>query len=154
MKSNFLDEYQIDAVNKMHNGCILNGGVGSGKSRTALYYYFKKQGGEMIPDYKPPKKMKDLYIITTARKRDNLEWEKELADFLLSKTERQTKCFGNHIYIDSWNNIKKYKNIKDAFFILDEQRVVGYGVWTLSFIKIAKNNEWILLSATPRRYMV
>lgn len=41
----FLRDYQMDAVNRMHSGCILNGGVGSGKSRTGLFYYFKEQGG-------------------------------------------------------------------------------------------------------------
>ena len=81
----FLYDYQIDAVNRMFNGCILNGGVGSGKSRTSLYYYFKEQGGSIDPDYKPMKpRPQDLYIITTARKRDTLEWEGELSPFLLS----------------------------------------------------------------------
>lgn len=136
----------------MTNGCILNGGVGSGKSRTALYYYFKEQGGSINPDYKPMKikpRPKDLYIITTARKRDTLEWEGELGPFLMSADEKQTKRWGNKIIIDSWNNIKKYEDVTDAFFIFDEQRVIGYGAWTKAFLKIAKSNQWILLSATP-----
>ena len=152
MNKNFLYDYQIDAVNKMHNGCILNGGVGSGKSRTGLYYYFKEQGGSMIPKYKAMKvkpRPKDLYIITTARKRDTKEWEGELSKYLLSTDEKQYKRYGNHIYVDSWNNIKKYADIKDAFFIFDEQRACGSGIWAKTFIKIAKHNNWIMLSATP-----
>ena len=47
----FLFDYQMDAVNRMFTGCILNGGVGSGKSRTGLYYYFSKCGGSIDPDY-------------------------------------------------------------------------------------------------------
>ncbi len=151
-KKPFLYDYQMDAVNNMKNGCILNGGVGSGKSRTALYYYFKEQGGSINPDYKPMRvkpRPKDLYIITTARKRDTLEWEGELSHFLLSVDEKQTKRYGNKIVIDSWNNVKKYAEVKEAFFIFDEQRVVGYGAWTKAFLKIAKVNNWILLSATP-----
>ena len=149
-KEPFLYDYQLEAVNKMKNGCILNGGVGSGKSRTALYYYFQKQGGSMYPVYLPMKiRPKDLIIITTARKRDTLEWESELSNFLMSSDEKQYKRYGNHIYIDSWNNIKKYADITDAFFIFDEQRVVGSGAWVKAFLKITKSNEWILLSATP-----
>lgn len=146
----FLYDYQLDAVKKMKNGCILNGGVGSGKSRTALYYYFTKQGGEVEPNFKPlPVCSKDLYIITTARKRDTLEWEGELIPFLLSTGEDQSKRYGNKIVVDSWNNIKKYRDAKNAFFIFDEQRVVGTGEWVKSFLIITKFNEWILLSATP-----
>ena len=148
----FLYDYQMDAVNNMRNGCILNGGVGSGKSRTALYYYFKEQGGSFDPDYKPMRakpKPKDLYIITTARKRDTLEWEGELTHFLMSTHEDQTKRYGNKIIVDSWNNIKKYADVTNSFFIFDEQRVVGYGAWTKAFLKIARHNDWILLSATP-----
>ena len=135
---------QIDAVKRMKNGCILCGDVGSGKSITSLSYYYICQGGswdflrggnfKKIPNRKP------LYIITTAKKRDDLEWEKELARFLIKDTE---------VTIDSWNNIKKYSNVKGAFFIFDEQRVVGWGTWTKSFLKITKANQWILLSATP-----
>ena len=150
MSKSFLYDYQMDAVNKMKNGCILNGGVGSGKSRTALYYYFKEQGGSMDPIFIPMKiRPKDLIIITTARKRDTLEWEGELANFLMSTDEKQYKRYGNHIYVDSWNNIKKYADITGAFFIFDEQRVVGSGAWVKAFLKITKSNDWILLSATP-----
>ena len=148
-KTPFLYDYQMDAVNHMKNGCILNGGVGSGKSRTALYYYFKEQGGSIDPDYIPMKNPKDLYIITTARKRDTLEWEGELTHFLMSTHEDKNELYNNKIFVDSWNNIKKYADVTNAFFIFDEQRVVGYGAWTKAFLKIAKTNDWILLSATP-----
>ena len=85
MSRQSLYDYQMDAVNKMQNGCILNGGVGSGKSRTGLYYYFKEQGGSFVDgDYIPMKNPKDLYIITTAMKRDSKEWEGELAHYLMS----------------------------------------------------------------------
>lgn len=134
----------------MSNGCILCGGVGSGKSRTALAYYYLLEGGELegnnyIPMDDPPK---DLYIITTARKRDTLEWEGELAPFLLS-THPETNLYGNKVIVDSWNNIGKYVAVEDAFFIFDEQRVVGSGAWVKSFLRICKKNQWILLSATP-----
>ena len=149
-KEPFLRDYQIDAVKKMKNGCILNGGVGSGKSRTGLYYYFKEQGGSIDPDYKPMKnKPRDLYIITTAMKRDSLEWEGELANYLLSTDPKKNKFYGNTIVIDSWNNIKKYTNIYGAFFIFDEDRVTGSGAWVKAFLKIANKNQWIILSATP-----
>ena len=148
MTKPFLRDYQMDAVRKMSNGCILNGGVGSGKSRTGLYYYFKENGGSMIPSYKPMKKPKDLYIITTAMKRDSLEWEGELANYHIS-TNPKVSQYKNKVIIDSWNNIKKYKDITDSFFIFDEDRVTGSGVWVKSFLKIAKHNNWIILSATP-----
>jgi hypothetical protein len=148
-KKAFLYDYQMDAVDNMRNGCILNGGVGSGKSRTALYYYFKEQKGSINPDYIPMKNPKDLYIITTARKRDTLEWEGELAHFLMSTHEENNELYNNKIVVDSWNNIQKYADVTGAFFIFDEQRVVGYGAWTKAFLKIAKFNNWILLSATP-----
>lgn len=147
-KQPFLRDYQFDAVKKMSNGCILNGGVGSGKSRTGLYYYFKEQGGSIDPDYIPMKNPKDLYIITTAMKRDSLEFEGELTYFLISKNP-ELNYYKNKVVIDSWNNIQKYANIKDAFFIFDEDRVTGSGVWVKSFLKIAKTNDWIILSATP-----
>lgn len=151
MKDNeeFLRDYQMEAVNNMHDGCILNGGVGSGKSRTALYYYFKEHGGKIEnKNYISMKNPRDLYIITTARKRDTLEWENELIPYLMSIHPESNK-YNNKIIVDSWNNIQKYIEVKDAFFIFDEQRVVGSGVWVKSFLKIAKLNRWILLSATP-----
>lgn len=142
--------YQMNAVNRMTNGCILNGGVGSGKSRTGLYYYFKENGGSINPDYVPMRqKPQDLYIITTAMKRDSLEWEGELANFLISPDPEKSSLYSHKVIIDSWNNIKKYIDVNNAFFIFDEQRVVGAGAWVKSFLKITKNNNWILLSATP-----
>lgn len=122
-----LYDYQRDAVDRLKNGSILCGGVGSGKSRTSLAYYYKVA------------RTKDLYIITTARKRDTKEWEDEVKPFNLKRK----------VTIDSWNNIGKYKDIVDTFFIFDEQRVVGYGAWVKSFLKITRVNEWVLLSATP-----
>lgn len=141
-----LYDYQLEALDKMKNGCILNGGVGSGKSRTGIAYYYILQGGQLDP-LKPMKKdHKDLYIITTARKRDTDEWDGDLAPFLLSTHDDISK---GKVVVDSWNNIKKYEDVKGAFFIFDEQRVVGKGQWVKSFLKIVKSNEWILLSATP-----
>ena len=144
-----LRDYQLDAISKMRNGCILCGGVGSGKSRTALAYYFVENGGEINPEkYIPMKNPKDLYIITTARKRDTLEWEGEFGIFLLS-TDDELNLYDNKVVVDSWNNIKKYTDVTNAFFIFDEQRVVGSGAWVKAFLKICKSNQWILLSATP-----
>ena len=147
-KKPFLRDEQIDAVNKMRNGCILKGGVGSGKSRTSLYYYFKENGGSMFPEYVPMKKPKDLYIITTAKKRDSLEFEGEMGAFRMS-VYPDLNMYDHKIIVDSWNNVSKYQEVKDAFFIFDEQRITGKGVWVKSFLKIAKNNKWILLTATP-----
>ena len=124
-----LYDHQRKALVNMHNGCILNGGVGSGKSRTSLAYYDQKIG---LDTY--------LYIITTAKKRDSLEWDEELLIF----GGRAVNCT-----IDSWNNIQKYKDVTDAFFIFDEDRVTGSGAWVKAFLKIAKNNRFIVLSATP-----
>ena len=148
-----LRDYQLEAIGKMKNGCILNGGVGSGKSLTSLSYYYLQNGGSLEflsgKDYIPmTNPLKDLYIITTARKRDTFEWEGELSHFLLSTHEELNK-YDNKVIVDSWNNIQKYKDIEDAFFIFDEQRVVGSGAWVKAFLKITKKNQWILLSATP-----
>lgn len=134
----------------MSNGCILCGDVGTGKSITSIAYYYMKQGGKVNTDKyvwmkKPPK---DLYIITTARKRDTFEWEGELAWFLLS-TDPEANAYKNKVIVDSWNNIGKYVDVENAFFIFDEQRLVGSGAWVKAFYKIAKKNEWILLTATP-----
>lgn len=149
-----LKPHQEEALCKMKNGCILNGGTGSGKSITALAYYFYKNGGIFskgyyipMPDdgeYTPP----DLYIITTARKRDTREWDGDMINFLLS-TDPSINIYSNTVVVDSWNNIHKYTEVKNAFFIFDEQRAVGRGTWAKSFIKIARSNEWVLLTATP-----
>lgn len=154
----FLYDYQQDAVDRLRSGCILCGGVGSGKSRTSLAYYFCKECGGFLDgtdhgfdsDYVPMPDPKDLYIITTARKRDTKEWEKELIPFCMSvDKEANLYSYDIEIHIDSWNNIKKYVDVENAFFIFDEQRVIGSGAWTKSFWKITKKNRWILLSATP-----
>ena len=145
----FLFDYQLKSIAKMKNGCILCGGVGSGKSRTAIAYYFFENGGGPEVDIEPMSDLpKDLYIITTARKRDTHEWEGDLNPFLIS-TDPETNLYYNKVIIDSWNNIKKYGDVTDAFFIFNEQRVVGSGTWFKAFIKISKHNNWILLSATP-----
>lgn len=141
-----LRDYQLKAIDNMKTGCILNGGVGSGKSLTSLSYYYLQNGGsrEFLTGgkYGWMEDPKDLYIITTARKRDTLEWEGEFSHFVLD-------AYFNKVVVDSWNNIQKYATVTNSFFIFDEQRVVGSGAWVKAFLKIAKLNEWILLSATP-----
>lgn len=150
VQTDFLYPYQLDAVKRLNNGCILCGGVGSGKSRTGLFYYFKECGGWIDKgEYIPMSKPKDLYIITTAKKRDSKEWNGELANFLLYPEDDDTTRFGNKVVVDSWNNIGKYVDVHNAFFLLDEQRLVSYGAWTKNFLKIAKTNDWVLLTATP-----
>lgn len=140
-----LRDYQIEALGKLRNGCILCGKVGSGKSRTALAWYYTLCGGQVNTDhYIPMKDPLDLYIITTARKRDTMEWEQEFIPFMIG-TER----YSAKVTVDSWNNIKKYKEVTNAVFIFDEQRVVGSGAWVKAFLRIARSNTWILLSATP-----
>ena len=126
--NNILDQDQLEAVGKIKNGCILNGGTGSGKSRCGLYYYVKNHID------------KPLYIITTAKKRDSGEWQDEMSAFDITFKE---------VIIDSWNNIKKYRKIFGAFFLFDEDKVTGSGVWVKSFLDISRKNNWIILSATP-----
>lgn len=142
-----LNEYQSKAIRKMKNGCILVGDVGSGKSRTALAYFIVSCGAVLMNDgddnwnYLPGViNLRQLYIITTAKKRDSKEWEDECLPFLFPS---------DLVTVDSWNNIKKYKDVVGAFFIFDEQRVVGSGAWVKAFLNIARKNKWILLSATP-----
>lgn len=138
-------------MDKLESGSILCGGVGSGKSRTAIAYYFCHECfGSISSDGElgEMKNPKPLYVITTARKRDTCDWERECTPFLLST--HPESCYWNvEVCVDSWNNIKKHEDVKNAFFIFDEQRVVGSGVWVKSFLKISKSNHWILLSATP-----
>jgi hypothetical protein len=143
-----LHPHQQTAVDKMHNGCVLYGGVGTGKSITAMAYFVSKVCGGEYGRPGTMKTPKDVYVITTAKKRDSLDWELEAARFgILGDTRKSIENI--KITVDSWNNIKDYVEEKDAFFIFDEQRVVGYGAWSRAFIKIARNNEWVLLSATP-----
>ena len=154
-----LYDHQIEAIEKLRNGSILCGGVGTGKSRTAIAYYFLKVCGGNIAingqgswgDMTSPL---DLYIITTAKKRDSLEWQGECVPFLLvsdkdGKPVPDQSASHVNVTIDSWNNIKKYTKVFGAFFIFDEQRVVGKGSWVKSFLNITRKNKWILLSATP-----
>ena len=147
-----LYDNQLEVIDKLKSGSILCGGVGSGKSLTSLGYYYTKDGGGSLKingfgEFEPMPHPKPLYIITTARKRDTFEWDSECTHFLLSTNPDIS--VGPAVTIDSWNNIKKYENVKDSFFIFDEQRLVGYGTWVKAFLKIAKNNKWLLLSATP-----
>lgn len=142
-----LDAGQEWAVSRMHNGCIVNGSVGTGKSRTAIAYYFKFCGGRIKP-YRKMTNPLNLYIITTAKKRDSGDWEKELAPFCLSLDEK-SNLYSNKVVIDSWNKIENYKKVTSSFFIFDEQKVSGGKKWSNVFIKIAKQNNWILLTATP-----
>lgn len=143
-----LRPHQKEAVKKMHNGCILYGGVGVGKSITALAYFFEEVCGGEVGTWGFTQGARDIYIITTAKKRDNLDWEHEALHFgITAHTDDDVN--GINLKVDSWNNIDKYKDVRDAFFIFDEQRLVGSGAWTKAFIKIAKSNEWVLLSATP-----
>lgn len=144
-----LKPYQLEAVRHMKNGSVLCGGVGSGKSLTALGYFVEKVCGGGINGYNQELPWsRDLYIITTAKKRDSFEWEKECSKYLLFK-DRENSISGIKVTIDSWNNIKKYDEVYGGFFIFDEQRVVGSGAWVKAFLKITRKNQWVLLSATP-----
>ena len=143
--------HQSEAVDKLRSGSILCGGVGTGKSITSLAYYWKHEMNGDIHENGQlsfPLSPMPLYIITTARKRDTGEWEKECKRFGLFVDKQKSVC-QIPVAIDSWNNIGKYKDVEHAFFIFDEQRVIGSGAWVKAFLKIAKANDWILLTATP-----
>lgn len=148
-----LRKHQLTALEKMHNGSILKGGVGTGKSITAAaYFYTKVCGGDLringFGGLGGMEKPRDVYVITTGKKRDSLDWEKEFAAFGIS-TKWDTSVHGVQLTVDSWNNIQKYEEVENAFFIFDEQRLVGSGAWVKAFYKIAAQNEWVMLSATP-----
>lgn len=145
-----LRKHQFEVLDQIKPGSIVQGGVGSGKSIVALaYFYTKELGGSISPWITPPKKSMDLYIITTAKKRDSLDWQGACTHFGLS-TNQEVSIGGVKVVVDSWNNIDKYVDVKDAFFIFDEQRLVGSGAWVKSFLKISRNqNKWIVLTATP-----
>lgn len=144
-----LKDYQEEALRKLKDGNILRGNVGSGKTLVSLAYYFKSCGGEILEDgLKDMTSPLDLFIITTAHKRDKKEWEIEMARFLLS-THKDVCHYNITVVVDSWNNISKYIDVKNSFFIFDEQKVTGNGAWVKAFYKIAFNNRWILLTATP-----
>lgn len=141
--------HQRKAIDELHNGCILQGGTGSGKSLTSLCYYYEKILNGSYTDLRLPTKKQDLLIITTAKKRDSREWIDDLFKAGFGIKDNYVEDFDIHVTIDSWNNITKYENVKNLFIIFDEQKISGYGKWSKTFIKMSKYNEWILLSATP-----
>lgn len=147
-----LAPHQLKALGEMRNGCILKGGVGTGKTRTSLAYYIWDSRGTFPingeGEFTPMKDGHDVYILTTAKKRNDLDWEDDALPFGLGKLANGN-LYGREFTVDSWNNITKYEEVKDAFFIFDEQRLVGSGAWVQAFLKIAKHNRWIILSATP-----
>lgn len=143
-----LRPHQLTALDAMHNGCVLNGGVGSGKTITALAYYVRDVCGGQLDRSAPMTTPKDLVVITTAKKRDDLDWYDEALHFGLF-VEQDLSYGHTAITVDSWQNIKKYLDKEDCFFIFDEQGAAGAGAWAKTFVKITKQNQWILLSATP-----
>jgi hypothetical protein len=143
-----LRPHQEIALQELRNGSVLAGGVGVGKTITALAYYVQIVCGGVLDRSEPMRHPKDLIVITTAKKRNSLDWEKEGLKLGLS-IDPELSYSGREFVIDSWNNMKKHVDREDCFFVFDEQRLVGAGAWVKSFLKIVKRNQWILLSATP-----
>lgn len=148
-----LHPHQLTAVKEIQNGSVLKGGVGTGKSITGLYYFYTRVCGGLlrtngVAETVAPTQPRDIYVITTARKRDDLDWVKEAANFGIT-TVREDSNGGILLTVDSWNNVARYVDRRGAFFIFDEQRLVGSGAWVKAFLTIAKANQWIMLSATP-----
>lgn len=137
-----LRPHQKEALDQLQNGSILWGPVGSGKTRVAMAYYVQEQLSRLDRD-----EPQDLIVITTAKKRDSKDWENEAAKWVIGKAGDST--FYGRLVVDSWNNLGKYVTCSDALFVFDEQRLVGSGAWVKAFLKIAKHNSWIMLSATP-----
>lgn len=142
--------HQLEAIGKIKNGSILTGDVGTGKSITAIAYFYTHvcQGVPKMAqtEYVPMKTPRNLVIITTAKKRDSKEWEQDLMHFNLGWAIDPN---GVQVFVDSWNNIDQYELWADCFFIFDEQRAGGSGAWSKAFVKITKQNQWMILSATP-----
>lgn len=160
MASIELAEHQLKAIKELGNGKILKGGVGTGKTRTALAYFYTRvaEGSLRINgagDTTTPVRPTDIYVITTAKKRDELDWQNEAASLAIltdgpnNLDRRDSSVGGIRLVVDSWNNVASYREVRDAFFIFDEQRLVGSGSWVKAFLAIAKKNQWIMLSATP-----
>lgn len=148
-----LDQEQLRAISELKVGSVLKGGVGSGKSRAALAFYFLNYcKGELpvngVGDWKRMARPVKLYIVTTAKKRDELDWDKEALAFGLSRDPGDSFS-GMGMAVVSWNQIETLVGVEDSFFIFDEQRLVGSGAWVKAFLRIAKSNGWIVLSATP-----
>ena len=144
----YLREHQDEALTKLKNGSVLAGGVGTGKTLVALAYYAQNVCGGFLDRSEPMSRPRDLIVITTAKKRDELDWESEALHYGIFR-DPELSYSRSEFIVDSWNNMKKYVDRTNSFFIFDEQRLVGSGAWVKSFLKIVKNNQWILLSATP-----
>lgn len=144
-----LRPHQEPVIDKMHNGCVLYGDVGTGKTITSLAYYYTKVCGGVLNDRGSMRHPRDVYVITTAKKRDTHDWEDDAIKFGIAPDDPENSTGNVRFVVDSWNNIGRYTEVEDAFFIFDEQRVVGAGAWTKSFLRICGRNQWILLSGTP-----
>src|SRR4051812_42252032 len=108
-----LADHQVEAIAKLRTGSVLVGGVGSGKSIASLAYFTAIDPTRRI------------VVITTAKKRDSGEWWADAMKMSLR----------NELTVDSWNNLAKYTDLSNVFFIFDEQRIVGNGAWVDRFLE-------------------